>query len=72
MEFWYDIKTSKPEFNKRLLICDGSNQIFVGLLREIRIDANSTNCYWEDMNGKSLFDITHWMPLPDNPSRKKS
>lgn len=64
---WIKINRAKdlPNEEERVLISDGS---FV-CIGSCSLDKDNEHhvIYWEDDDGVTVYEITHWMPLPEPP-----
>jgi len=65
---WISIREAEPVINKHVLLFDGDEGICVGYYSQFK-------CYdhhpsGDFATGAPLFNVTHWMPLPEGPEGK--
>jgi hypothetical protein len=63
MNDWVKVDDRLPEEEESVLLCDGFS-ICIGHIFD------SENKYWWNSPDIMMNDITHWMPLPELPSKE--
>ena len=60
---WINVKDRLPEDLEDILFFDGKD-IFKGHISKSYMDEFHT---WVSVSGNGIYDVTHWMPLPEPP-----
>ena len=63
---WISVEEQLPKPHQNVLLISMFGSYYIGNNNEEEIEEIPE---WEDSNGRWLFFITHWMPLPNAPKK---